>query len=186
MLVLRAVRLRREQAAVYRAESLRPADMTGLAVEVLGPGDRMQPDQREFLGRHSSTLALWYLLRWRRRGCGWVLFGRIERRLCHYTFVTPARRYRRMIPLLKEPRALLIGPCLTEEEFRGRAIYPRVLGAAVGMLRERGWGPFYIHTNPLNAASVRGIEKAGFTRCGVWDIRRVFFNLWVSSRRIGD
>lgn len=80
----------------------------------------------------------------------------------------------------------MLGPCLTEEPFRGRAIYPRMLAHMVNTLHEQGHGPFYVYTNCGNTASIRGMEKAGFERCGVWQGKRYLMDLRVVSRQIAD
>lgn len=57
---------------------------------------------------------------------------------------------------------------------------------AIHTLSERGWGPFYISTNMGNPASLRGIEKAGFQRCGIWFVKWALFDLIVITRRMAN
>ncbi|HEY2805715.1 MAG TPA: GNAT family N-acetyltransferase, partial [Gemmatimonadales bacterium] len=59
-----------------------------------------------------------------------------------------------------------IGPCTTLPAFRGRGIYPWVIRSLCGVAAERGLTRVFMITRDSNAASQRGIEKAGLTRCG--------------------
>ncbi|HET6459784.1 MAG TPA: GNAT family N-acetyltransferase [Syntrophales bacterium] len=52
---------------------------------------------------------------------------------------------------------------LTLPEFRGKGIYPEALREVQRYLKEKGYKMLYICTREDNVASVRGIEKAGFT-----------------------
>jgi RimJ/RimL family protein N-acetyltransferase len=78
-----------------------------------------------------------------------------------------------------------IGRCDTDPEFRGNNIYPVVLQHIVGYATEKNKRRCYITTAPTLAASIRGIEKAGFSFAG--KLRRfrffgkTFNNQWVSS-----
>jgi RimJ/RimL family protein N-acetyltransferase len=184
--IIRTLLPRRFEWVLYRTAQLPPPDVSDLTIEVVEPRQALTPPQHAYLARRVRRLSLWYLLRWRRQGQGWLFLVRSADRYCHYTFVTPGHRYRRLFPIITEPRALLIGPCLTEAELRGRAIYPRVLQHVVATLAECGYGPFYIDTSLDNVASIRGMEKAGFKRCGVWRGRRALGNLLVCSRRVAD
>ena len=56
-----------------------------------------------------------------------------------------------------------IGPCYTTENFRGKGIYPAVLRY---ILSDYKADTFYMTVNENNASSIKGIEKAGFERCG--------------------
>lgn len=58
-----------------------------------------------------------------------------------------------------------IGPCMTYPEFRGRGYYPMMLCyicSTVGVQNTN----FYMIVEESNFASIKGIEKAGFERCG--------------------
>lgn len=182
----RLLRNRESVSIAYRAESLPVPDMGGLEIEVIRAGECLATDQKRFVRRYCSPLQLWYLLRLRGLGVGWLFLVRVGDQFVHYTFVTRAKWYRKELPVITEPRALLVGPCRTESAFRGRAIYPRVLQYVVNRLAGEGHGPFYMHVTPDNVASVRGIEKAGFTRCGAWAATHRMMGLLVTSRRVGD
>ncbi len=56
-----------------------------------------------------------------------------------------------------------IGPCYTNTDFRGRGIYPKVLRF---IMSDYDAETFYMTVHKDNASSIRGIEKAGFERCG--------------------
>jgi len=56
--------------------------------------------------------------------------------------------------------------CLTLSKFRGKGVYPFVIRGLAQVARERGVRRLYMMTGVGNAASRRGIEKAGFTRRG--------------------
>lgn len=58
-----------------------------------------------------------------------------------------------------------IGPCYTYPEFRGRGIYPKVLRNICRKMGQ-GDGTFYMIVDEKNLSSIKGIEKAGFERCG--------------------
>lgn len=56
-----------------------------------------------------------------------------------------------------------IGPCVTHPDYRGQGLFPMVLEYVTNTLGGRN---FYMLVDPHNIASVRGIEKAGFSRIG--------------------
>lgn len=56
-----------------------------------------------------------------------------------------------------------IGPCVTREDYRGKGIYPYMLGC---ILASEPGANFYMIVRSTNQASIRGMEKAGFQRCG--------------------
>ncbi len=59
----------------------------------------------------------------------------------------------------------IIGPCFTHPDFRGKGIYPMVLDYIVNLLGEKDT-KFYMVVDSENTPSIKGIEKAGFERCG--------------------
>jgi hypothetical protein len=187
---------------LYKTSSAQAPDLSDLKVKVVGPGQSFSREQRDFLHRHIPALRLWRFLRYHRQGKGWIFFASSGERLCHYNFVTPARAYRRMFPEM-EPGGQMIGPALTDVDalyeaisaakasgkrnaVQGRALHARVLCHIVNTLGAQGLGPFYGYVDTSNLVSMRGVEKAGFVRCGVWRGKRYFLDLRVVSRRIGD
>jgi len=171
---------------LWRADSLPAPDLPELAVERVGPGQELSAPERAFLRRHIGWTTLWRLMRWPKAGKGWLFLGRWDGQYCHYSFVTVARRYRKVFPVMEGERALLIGPCLTDERFRGRSIFPGVLRHIVSTLAGEVAGPFYIHATADNHASLRAIEKAGFSRVGTWAGTRWMLNARVRSERVGS
>lgn len=59
-----------------------------------------------------------------------------------------------------------IGPCFTYPEFRGKGIYPAVLNQICQSENYPSDTVFYMVVSDTNTPSVRGIEKAGFEKCG--------------------
>ena len=64
-----------------------------------------------------------------------------------------------------------IGPCYTNAEYRGRGIYPCVLKH---ILSDYGADMYYMTVGETNVSSIRGIEKAGFTRYGFIEKTKFF------------
>lgn len=60
---------------------------------------------------------------------------------------------------------LEIGPCYTYPAFRGKGIYPKVL-SEICRRRANDISSFYMIVDETNLPSIKGIEKAGFVRCG--------------------
>ena len=60
---------------------------------------------------------------------------------------------------------LEIGPCETKDEFRGQGIYPKVINHITSSAQSTDT-VFYMLVAEDNLPSIRGIEKAGFVRCG--------------------
>lgn len=58
-----------------------------------------------------------------------------------------------------------IGPCRTAREYRGQGIYPKVLSYITSSFGNDGT-TFYMIVKENNLSSIKGIEKAGFKRCG--------------------
>ncbi len=170
---------------LFRADALELPDLTDLEIEMVGPGRSLTPVQKHFLRRHIKARRLWWQMRWHRRGEGWIFFAVCDQQLCHYTIVTPARQFQKMFPII-EPGTQMIGPCLTESAFRGRAIYPRLLSHVTRTVGELRRWPFYIYTHLANTGSIAGMEKAGFVRCGVWSGTQYLRGLITTSRRVAD
>jgi hypothetical protein len=65
---------------------------------------------------------------------------------------------------------LTIGNCVTTSSFKGKGIYPCVLQRI-----QKNYAPskIVIYCDPLNIASIRGIEKAGFTKMYQFSMKRI-------------
>ena len=72
-----------------------------------------------------------------------------------------------------------IGPCYTNPELRGKNIYPHVLVEICRYLKSEGKQTAEIDSRPENPASIKGIQKAGFTFTGIYHFYRFFiFQAW--------
>ena len=58
-----------------------------------------------------------------------------------------------------------IGPCYTYPEYRGKGYYPKMLGYICEKIGTDKT-VFYMTVDESNHPSIKGIEKAGFKRCG--------------------
>lgn len=65
-----------------------------------------------------------------------------------------------------------IGPCYTYPEYRGKGIYPAVLQEICSHVGSQST-TFYMIVNEDNLSSIKGIEKAGFRRCGTIKVTRL-------------
>ena len=64
------------------------------------------------------------------------------------------------------PRVVFFYDCFTHADSRGQGLYPASLTSAMRMLADLRYERAYIRVHRGNQASIAGIEKAGFTRCG--------------------
>jgi RimJ/RimL family protein N-acetyltransferase len=64
--------------------------------------------------------------------------------------------------------------CLTFPGFRGQGLYPAALQAAQLYLKGQGYRRCFVCAKENNAPSIRGIEKAGFSRVGAVRVRKAF------------
>jgi len=71
--------------------------------------------------------------------------------------------------------------CLTLPAARGRGIYPKILLSALSYLNSCGIQRVYICVHKDNNSSIRGIEKAGFTRVGEIKLKK-FMGIQMSPR----
>lgn len=79
-----------------------------------------------------------------------------------YGFVLFDSFYKRILG--EDRRTPMISNCLTYPQFRGQGRYPEMIRGACRSLAQQGFERAIITCSPQNAASVRGIEKAGFRR----------------------
>ena len=83
-------------------------------------------------------------------------------------------RFRRLAPT-----EVCIANCVTMPGFRGRGVYPALLQALLARVRDEGYRDCYMYVEKENAASQRGVMKAGFHPAGrSWRLR-----LFVHRRR---
>ena len=96
------------------------------------------------------------------RGRARVYYVMIKGELAHTTYVVP-KCFK--FPFLKKCD-YEIGPCYTYPKYRGKGIYPLVLQFVCKHLQNEK-SDFYMIVDENNLSSIRGIEKAGFEKCGL-------------------
>lgn len=64
-----------------------------------------------------------------------------------------------------------IGPCFTYPKYRGKGIYPAVLKTICNRVGNEHT-TFYMIVEDTNTPSIKGIEKAGFQKCGIVEITK--------------
>lgn len=65
-----------------------------------------------------------------------------------------------------------IGPCFTYPQYRGNGIYPSVLRSICNSIGNDNT-TFYMIVDETNIASIKGIEKAGFKKCGIVKVTKI-------------
>lgn len=74
-----------------------------------------------------------------------------------------------------------IGPCFTYPEFRGQGIYVKVIRSICSQIGNNKT-VFYMIVDESNIASVKGIEKAGFQRCGEVKVSKILKRYYIVDR----
>ena len=64
-----------------------------------------------------------------------------------------------------------IGPCFTYPKFRGKGVYPQMLKYISSNVGAEN-SIFYMIVDETNLPSIKGIEKAGFQKCGTIKVSR--------------
>jgi len=104
---------------------------------------------------------------------GWILYvGRLAGRLAGGGWVLTARHKAKVVPLLDGDASIL--DCFTLPDMRGRNVYPRLLAKIASAYRDRGGLRAFVGVSPWNAASIKGLEKAGFTPALEYRVRRIW------------
>ena len=75
-----------------------------------------------------------------------------------------------------------IGPCTTHPDFRGRGIYPRVINHIVKTVGESDT-VFSMTVDISNTPSIKGIEKAGFEKCGDVEKKGILKNYRIRNEK---
>ncbi len=83
-------------------------------------------------------------------------------------------RFKGWFPKLKEDEVLIEG-AYTFEKYRGQGLYPSVTAEQLRICREKGFKRVVAHIEKDNVASIKGIEKVGFTPFEEVSTLRVFF-----------
>lgn len=66
-----------------------------------------------------------------------------------------------------------IGPCYTNPQSRGKGIYPLMIRYICNSIGNED-SIFYMIVDETNSSSIRGIEKAGFKKCGNVEVTGLF------------
>ena len=90
-----------------------------------------------------------------------IFYVKNENDLVHTSYVVP-RCFK--FPFLNK-NDYEIGPCFTYPEYRGKGVYTNVLRSICQSVGNQDT-VFYMIVDESNIASIKGIEKAEFTRCG--------------------
>jgi RimJ/RimL family protein N-acetyltransferase len=178
-------------ARLVRALADRVARLERFVVHAWGPGDwrapevpagvtlrRLSDEELVTASVHSDALGTHrrYLQQHGFNGA-WGIF--VDGELAHVSWVLTRADHERL-PLahlrLAADEAEL-GNCVTLPRFRGRGLYPLAVRAISGRLFGSGVRRVYLVTARGNAASARGIEKAGPAPCGRVSI------LWLRALR---
>jgi len=97
-----------------------------------------------------------------------------------YAFIVYDSFYKK---ILGEPKGTpIICNCVTLPAHRGQGLYPRLLRASCQRLAAQGFGRAIITCAPDNAASMRGIGKAGFRHVKTLHSLILFSRLIVAQR----
>jgi L-amino acid N-acyltransferase YncA len=132
---------------------------------------------RRSLRRCAGHLGAGLMLgRLRRHGA--VLLCRIDGDvMLGYGWIQTWKPLRREFGWLAGAGAVCLGPYWTNPLHRGKGIYGGLLSHSLAECRRRGWRHVYIWAEAHNAASVRGIEKAGFRSLGRHRVTMRWFGL---------
>ncbi len=65
-----------------------------------------------------------------------------------------------------------IGPCFTYPKYRGKGFYPQMLKYICSSIGAEN-SVFYMIVDEANLSSIKGIEKAGFQRCGTIRVSKI-------------
>jgi len=139
-------------------------------IDVVESRQPLTAEQQTYL-EHSDLagLALWTNLHRLRAGPGFLFLARAaDGCYCTYTWIVSSRYNRRRYPTMRGEQSLFLGPVYTDPRYRGQNIVARVMQYAIHYAKVHGYGPFYGLVAPTNTASIRGCDKAGWKRLGLW------------------
>lgn len=161
---------RRETYVVHAYDSRRqgPGRRDPAVVEYAAGHDLPRERVRQMVAI-VGRLAFWPMHRRMRRFGGKLLCLLEGDRIVAYGWVQGWEPFRRRFGWLAKD-AVMLGFYWTAPEFRGRGLYGRLLAHSIAACERRDQVPLLIMTSLANAASQRGIAKAGFQRLGVFEI----------------
>jgi len=97
------------------------------------------------------------------RGRYRIIYVKDNNKIIHYSYIIPKNfRFQHM----SHKNDFQIGPCFTDEFYRGQGIYPYVLTYIIERFSDKG-RRFYMIVDEKNFSSQRGIIEAGFIEAGV-------------------
>lgn len=106
-------------------------------------------------------------------------------RLCYYPGIIDSNPLEIHPPVRINKDEVYIGFCQTSSKYKGKNIYPAVLQYIIKYAFEHNTKKCFISTSSSSAASMRGIEKAGFHFVGQKHkfriLGKLFNNCWSSS-----
>lgn len=97
------------------------------------------------------------------RGKYRIIYVKDNNKIIHYSYIIPKNfRFQHM----SHKNSFQIGPCFTDEFYRGQVIYSYVLTYIIERFSDKG-RRFYMIVDEKNFSSQRGIIKAGFIEAGI-------------------
>ena len=127
------------------------------------------------IARQMVTLAglsgYWFMRQRMWRHDGKLLCLVQDGKIAAYGWVQGWKPFRRRFNWLVRD-AMMLGFYKTLPPYRGQGLYGRLLAHSIAACDNRNRIPLIIVVDPENKASVRGIEKAGFAKLGVFEIRQ--------------
>ena len=100
----------------------------------------------------------WYIFT---KGQYRIIYGMHRNEIIHYSYVIP--KYARFAFMSKDD--LEIGPCFTEERYRGKGIYPAVIIYIIKRFRKKD-RKFFLFAGEDNVSSQKGCLKTGMIEGG--------------------
>ena len=100
-----------------------------------------------------------------------------------YGFVLFNSFYKRILG--ESNQVPMIGNCFTFPQHRGRGLYANLLMSISGHLSSQGYQRVIITCAPDNLASVRGIQRAGFSKVSILH-SLVIFSRWIAIQKSID
>jgi hypothetical protein len=126
-----------------------PEKLAGYSLNIWKPGVLSLKHK----GTSSIVNLIWYILTF---GKFRIIFLKDQNKIVHYTYITPKTM---RFPFM-ERNDLMIGPCFTYTEYRGKGIFIEVLKKIINC---EGSHSLWICANLNNVASLKAFEKAGFS-----------------------
>jgi len=182
-LICERIAVRRRTYCIYVATPEQPAHIGDERIEVF-EHDRPPPaDVRRLLGRYMGRLGAGLMLRRLRRVGGLLLIIVEGGDLLAYGWIQEWRAVRREFGWLADD-GLCLGPYWTHPSARGQGVYRRMLARSLLECHRRYDKGLYIWARQSNAASLAGIEKAGFRPLGTYHVATYAFGLVRAHKRV--